>query len=293
MRWMFIILCAGIGQSAFAEDTSAPPPFPKFEARHVSVAPKGAPRKLVQIDPTAEPLALTPQGWTRSKTVRVRRPDVEAPSLSPQDGPQSTASGWFWAGISPSVLAADPNRLDRAILQLSQAPGGPRRITPSLSAMQELASTHGHLVQQHTRKNRVSPAFALAVIWTESAGKTDAVSHAGAGGLMQLMPATAERFGVKDRMNPGESIRGGTTYLDWLLERFDDDPLLALAGYNAGEGAVDAYEGVPPYAETRAYVPKVLAAWAVAKELCVSAPRLATDPCVFDTRYVQASANGG
>ena len=70
-------------------------------------------------------------------------------------------------------------------------------------------------------------------------------------------------------------------YLDWLMKRFDRDPLMVLAAYNAGEGAVDANNGVPPYAETRDYVPKVLAAWQVAQGLCQSPPELVTDPCVF------------
>ena len=104
----------------------------------------------------------------------------------------------------------------------------------------------------------------LAVMAVESAGRADAVSRAGAAGLMQLMPATAARFGVSDRLAPAESIRGGVAYLDWLMGRFGGDPILALAAYNAGEGAVDDNGGVPPYSETRAYVPKVLAAWTVA-----------------------------
>src|SRR5690606_29429372 len=128
---------------------------------------------------------------------------------------------------------------------------------------------------------RISPAFALAVISVESGGRIDALSRAGAQGLMQLMPATAERFGVVDPTIAADNIRGGVTYLDWLMGRFDGDPLLALAGYNAGEGAVDKHGGVPPFAETRGYVPKVLAAWAVAKGLCLTPPQLITDGCVF------------
>jgi soluble lytic murein transglycosylase-like protein len=100
---------------------------------------------------------------------------------------------------------------------------------------------------------------------------------------MQLIPATAERFGVKDSTDPVQNIEGGVAYLDWLLKKFDYDPVLALAAYNAGEGAVIANEGVPPYAETRDYVPKVLAAWQVAQGLCVSPPLLVTDPCIFRT----------
>ena len=124
----------------------------------------------------------------------------------------------------------------------------------------------------------------LAVIAVESGGRSDAVSSAGAGGLMQLMPDTASRFGVTDRMSPKESIRGGVAYLDWLMKEFGGDPLLVLAGYNAGEGAVRKHKGVPPYAETRDYVPKVLAAFKVASGLCLTPPELITDGCVFTRR---------
>ena len=128
----------------------------------------------------------------------------------------------------------------------------------------------------------VSPALALAVIGVESAGQADAVSSAGAQGLMQLIPATASRFGVTDAKDPVQNIKGGVAYLDWLMKNFNHDPLMVIAAYNAGEGAVTANAGVPPYAETRDYVPKVLAAWQVAQGLCLTPPELMTDPCVFN-----------
>jgi soluble lytic murein transglycosylase-like protein len=121
----------------------------------------------------------------------------------------------------------------------------------------------------------------LAVIAVESGGRADAVSPKGAAGLMQLIPATAARFGVGDSAVPAQNIQGGVAYLDWLMGQFDRDPLMVLAAYNAGEGAVSANDGIPPYAETRDYVPKVLAAWTVAQGLCASPPMLVTDPCVF------------
>lgn len=98
---------------------------------------------------------------------------------------------------------------------------------------------------------------------------------------MQLMPATAERFGVSDTTVAADNIRGGVAYLDWLLQEFGGDPILALAGYNAGENAVKRAGGVPDYPETRGYVPKVLAAWSVAKGLCRTPPQLVSDGCVF------------
>ena len=100
----------------------------------------------------------------------------------------------------------------------------------------------------------LDPNFVHAVIWQESKYIIEARSHAGAQGLMQLMPATAERFGCNDPNDPKSNIEAGTKYLHWLLKRFDGNVELALAGYNAGEGAVDKYNGIPPYNETRNYV---------------------------------------
>lgn len=107
----------------------------------------------------------------------------------------------------------------------------------------------------------VDPRFIHAVIWQESKYQVRAVSHAGAQGLMQLMPATARRFGCDDPNDMNENIVAGTRYLAWLLKRFDGDVRLTLAGYNAGEGAVDKYKGVPPYDETQNYVRKISASY--------------------------------
>ncbi len=107
------------------------------------------------------------------------------------------------------------------------------------------------------REFGVEEAVVRAVIHAESAYNPTAVSHAGAQGLMQLMPATARRFGVTDSYDAGQNIRGGVQYLAWLLKRYNNDLTLAAAGYNAGEGAVDRHGGVPPYRETRYYVQRV------------------------------------
>ncbi|WP_028919737.1 lytic transglycosylase domain-containing protein [Pseudoxanthomonas suwonensis] len=107
------------------------------------------------------------------------------------------------------------------------------------------------------REFGVEEAVVRAIIHAESAFNPTALSHAGAQGLMQLMPATAQRFGVADSFDAGQNIRGGVQYLAWLLKRFNGDLTLAAAGYNAGEGAVDRYRGVPPYSETQRYVQRV------------------------------------
>lgn len=114
------------------------------------------------------------------------------------------------------------------------------------------------LIISHARKAGLPEALVYAVIHQESRFNHLVVSPAGAQGLMQLMPATARRFHVTNPFIPAQNIRAGTTYLAWLLKRFKGNVRLALAGYNAGEGAVDRYKGMPPYKETRNYVKKVM-----------------------------------
>ena len=94
-------------------------------------------------------------------------------------------------------------------------------------------------------------------IHAESAYRPNALSHAGAQGLMQLIPATASRFGVADPFDPSQNIRGGVRYLAWLMKRYSSNLTLVAAAYNAGEGAVDRNGGVPPYSETQRYVQRV------------------------------------
>lgn len=104
----------------------------------------------------------------------------------------------------------------------------------------------------------VAPELLRAVIVVESGFNARAISHAGAAGLMQLMPGTARRYGVRDRFDPEQNIRAGARHLKWLIERYDNDIKLALAAYNAGEDAVDRCgRCIPRFRETQAYVPKV------------------------------------
>lgn len=107
----------------------------------------------------------------------------------------------------------------------------------------------------------VPPGLVRAVVMAESAGNPTAVSVAGAQGLMQLMPGTAAGCGIADPFDPTQNVSCGTSYLRNLLNRYHDNVKLAVAAYNAGPGAVDRYHGVPPYAETRAYVVRVLNAY--------------------------------
>lgn len=123
----------------------------------------------------------------------------------------------------------------------------------------------GQIVEEASAKHGVDSDFIFSVIQQESAGNARAVSHAGARGLMQLMPQTASELGVKDVFSPEQNVHGGTQYLRQLLERYGGDAIKALAAYNAGPAAVDRYHGVPPYRETRQYVSRVVGQYNRAK----------------------------
>jgi soluble lytic murein transglycosylase-like protein len=117
----------------------------------------------------------------------------------------------------------------------------------------------GDLIFDAARRHGVNPALVAALVRAESAYDSKAISHKGAQGLMQLMPATARRFGLSpgEAFVPSRNIEAGTRYLAWLLNRFEGDVARTLAAYNAGEGTVDRYGGVPPYRETRTYVRRI------------------------------------
>jgi hypothetical protein len=118
---------------------------------------------------------------------------------------------------------------------------------------------YGSLIYETARKHQVNPRLVAALIRQESAGNVRAVSHKGARGLMQLMPATARRFGVRKEQlfEPQHNLEAGIRYLSWLVDQFPNDLAKILAAYNAGEGAVARYGGVPPYRETRDYVRRI------------------------------------
>jgi soluble lytic murein transglycosylase-like protein len=120
------------------------------------------------------------------------------------------------------------------------------------------AGEFAELIEAAATRYELDPALLTAMARVESAFDPLAVSNKGACGLLQLMPATAERFGVEDVFDAGQNVDGGARYLRWLLEHFEGQTDLALAGYNAGEGAVERHRGIPPYRETRTYVTRVL-----------------------------------
>lgn len=133
--------------------------------------------------------------------------------------------------------------------------------TLDASDIRERASKYQPIFDKYSKKYGVDSRFITAIVTNESCFKPRARSHAGAKGLMQLMPAAAKRFGVKDRYDPDQNVRGGTRYLAFLIKRFDGDMKKVIAGYHAGEGNVAKYGGVPPFRYTRGYVKNVTLAY--------------------------------
>ena len=205
-----------------------------FSFKRVTVPPSNTNRRItVQIDPTA------PSAPSAPLAAGTAGPNIAAPVI--------TGLEWFWMAVSPKLADTGPGRLEQALGALAKAPDGKSVSVPRLQSLQTIAAAHGLDILRATVGTDVSPALVLALISVESAGNGDAVSSAGAQGLMQLMPATAARFGVTDRADPVENIKGGVAYLAWLMDHFDNDPILVLAGYNAGEGAVRDNAGAVSY----------------------------------------------
>jgi soluble lytic murein transglycosylase len=133
-------------------------------------------------------------------------------------------------------------------------------------------TAYDDLIDREAKRSNLDASFVSALIRAESNYEPRAISRKGARGLMQLMPATARRLSVIKPFDPASNVRGGVRYLRELVDRFGPRPDLVLAAYNAGEGAVETYGGVPPYRETIAYVNRILGWWRPA-DVAVSAPR--------------------
>ncbi|MCR8723659.1 lytic transglycosylase domain-containing protein [Frigidibacter sp. ROC022] len=277
-----VLLCAG-GLAPVAPVVAGDAPeFKDFTFKRVAAPKKGSTAKRITVQIT-EPYP-PPPGKRKDKTGDKAGEGDDAGNAVAA-APAGDAYAWYWNAVSPDIgLSPGGGRFLAAVEALSKAPAGKGVNAPRLQTLQGIAAAHGTEILKATIGTKVSPALVLAVIAVESGGNAAAVSGAGAQGLMQLMPDTAARFGVTEATDPVQNIKGGVAYLDWLMGEFSDDAVLALAGYNAGEGAVRKNAGVPPYPETRGYVPKVLAAWKVARGLCVTPPQLPGDGCVFMVR---------
>lgn len=169
---------------------------------------------------------------------------------------------------APHASEIARHRVDAGgVVHLTNVPMDPRYLglagraattTGRLRLPPPLSPQYAVEIREIARQHGVSPRLITAVMRTESGFDPAAVSPKGAGGLMQLMPATAAVLGVVDRFDPRESIRAGVRHLRYLLDRYQGSVALALAAYNAGEAVVDSYREIPPYPETLEYVRRVL-----------------------------------
>jgi len=171
--------------------------------------------------------------------------------------------------LAPQCLHGEKGAALAALIRERSGHPSPETVIASLGrafdfSLLDVPPEHRRIAEKVVREAqrfRLDPRLVLAVMQLESNFDPSARSHRNARGLMQLMPATAERFNVQDLHNPLENLRGGMAYLRWLLAYYGGNVKLAVAAYNAGEGAVDRFKGVPPYRETRAYVRRILEAY--------------------------------
>lgn len=197
-------------------------------------------------------------GWMYANGRGVERSDVTAAfffNAAAEQGYEQarrmlSAVGGPTSDVPPCMRAPTPPSP-----VLATAPAAPRPLPVPAAAPSSVV----RLVTQMAPEYKVQPQLVLAIIEAESNFNLAALSPRNAKGLMQLIPATAERFNVRNPYDPGQNIRGGMAYLRWLLAYFEGDVALVAAAYNAGEGTVERYRGVPPYLETRAYVRRILA----------------------------------
>jgi len=159
-------------------------------------------------------------------------------------------------GVKHYTDVPDNNRYRLLVLSPEDLTRSGEHYSPALLAR---AAAYDAIIEKAARSASLEPNLLRAVIVVESGFNSRALSKCGAVGLMQLMPATASRFGVSNLYDPKENVHAGAQYLKFLLDRFGHNVRLALAAYNAGEDAVDRNGGqIPPFTETLAYVPKVL-----------------------------------
>ena len=166
----------------------------------------------------------------------------------------ANAQIYAWRDVNGTLVLSD-RKLDEGAMTYGVPESEGIRTTRTVS---EYSRIYDSLVQEHASRHALRPELVRAVIQVESGFNPLARSPKGAMGLMQLMPATAKRLGVRNAFDPAENIRGGCAYLRQLLDRYDGNEQLALAAYNAGEGAVDRHgKTIPPFQETRDYVRKI------------------------------------
>jgi soluble lytic murein transglycosylase-like protein len=188
----------------------------------------------------------------------------------------SSASSWFWDEVPPRIQ--DGSRA-KAMQVVANARNGRQGIFLTKTQARSVLTRWRSEIKAAARNAGINEALIVALVIVESGGNPNAVSPKGALGLGQLMPGTARRYGVRDAFDPAENLKGSASYLSDLINMFKGDLVLALAAYNSGAQAVIKYRGVPPYSETRGYVPKVLAAFETTGDFCATHPRAARRKC--------------
>jgi soluble lytic murein transglycosylase-like protein len=173
---------------------------------------------------------------------------AEIASIQPDDTPYVAAA----SPVAPSTSATSSSPQPVSAAPVNPAQGAP--LVATAPAPLDL----DQVVRDASSRHRLDPDFVNSVIKAESNFQNRAVSPKGAQGLMQLMPGTASKLGVTNAFDPKANVEGGTAYLSQLLDLYHDDPVKALAAYNAGANRVEQYHGVPPYRETRAYVARIV-----------------------------------
>ncbi|GAA4404762.1 transglycosylase SLT domain-containing protein [Quisquiliibacterium transsilvanicum] len=209
------------------------------------------------------PDAFLRLGWMYANGRGVERDDSIASTLFRRAADAGSAVG---ARLSEAIRGSE-DRLPECLTKAAQVAQADRGPTPTVSDPAQFRAPRGGIEQQAlvaavvrmAREFRLDPRLVFALIRVESGFDPMARSVKNAQGLMQLIPETAERFAVRNVFDPLENLRGGMSYLRWLLSYFEGDVVLTLAAYNAGEGAVNRHGGVPPYPETLAYVQRIRA----------------------------------
>ena len=209
---------------------------------------------------------------------------IQQPQASPQKAPLKLGrtkkrSASKPTAISETQTADSGMSLIKPTVMFTESTAKPASVV-NLSSLRGYttgnAQVDGYLIQSGTT-NEVDPLLLYSVMHQESSFKSHAISPKGARGLMQLMPGTAARYGVTNIFDPKQNIEGGARYLRFLLDHFDGDLNLALAGYNAGEGAVEKYGwSIPPYSETQEYVRRIARRYSLLQDpnAALYAPRL-------------------
>ena len=229
-----------------ALQAAAPAPHPAAPLALASTAPPAAPAEAAKPAPPAE--TARPDPPKPAAEAPKETPKTEAPAPSPASNP---------APAAPRQTAPPPPNPNDEMERLKKAADLMVKVNEALGMPQ---SPYGKIIYDIAVRHSINPHLVAALIHVESAFNPRAVSSKGAYGLMQLLPETARRFGVKkkkDLFDPKKNLEAGVRYLKWLADRFGGDAEKILAAYNAGEGAVERFGGIPPYQETQTYVQRI------------------------------------